>query len=213
MARLKDWIKAHWLSAAAIAIGLIITVWAVGRACKVEDNYSRLKGAYQAYRTINSAANELMKEDIADKEKKIVQLDRQVAILNTDVKRLKTSLTVKDRALVELEGLFTTLPDIESKLFNMTQQRDAWRDKFMVADAIISNQGQQIDLLNLKCGELEDVARSFRAMYDNELVIRLASENAMRACATKLKSASFWSGAKNIVIGVAAGYVIYQAVK
>ena len=213
MEKLRDWIKKNWLSAATIIVGFLITVFAVGRTCKVEDKYSKLKGVYQAYRTINSAANTQLKEVIAVKQKKIVQLDRQIAGLNTDVNRLRLSLGIKDKALADLEALYPTLTDCATQLVNMTEQRDLWKNKFNLADVIISNQEQTITLLVLKCDELLGIAASFEKQYENELAIRISAENALRACDRKLRSVAFWSKSKNVLIGVAAGYLIYRAVK
>lgn len=207
------WIKKNWKSAAVIGVLAVAAVFFWGRSCRTEDKYSRLKGVYQAYRVINKAAQAQLRDTIAEKEKRIVQLDGQIKASGKKVDGLNNAIADKDTKIAELEQVFTTLPDLESKLFNMTAQRDEWRDKFYLSAAVVTEKDNQITLLNLKVGELRAVAESYRKQYESETALRLAAEDAMRACGRKLGSAKFWGGAKNVIIGVAAGYLVYQAVK
>ncbi len=213
MVKLLDWVKKNWKSAAAILIGLIITYWAVGRACRSEDKYSRLKGEYNILKQVadETAKNALQQE----KEFKlgIAAKDKEIVALRASSAQKQAKLTTLAGHLTNLEGQYALLTECPDKLVNMSAQLDTVKQQLILSQQTVADRDAEIVVWTGKYNEAVALSETWKEAYKKSNAAEVACKKSLYALEGKVGGLKFGAVVKNILIGATVGYIVYDAVK
>ena len=215
MEKLKDLVKKYrgWIQAGLIIVGLLITVWAAGRACRGEDKYSRLKGEYNILKKVadETAKNAIQKEK--EFNRGIAAKDKEIVALRASSAQKQAKLTNLSGHLTTLEGQYGTLVGCDEKLVNMSAQLDITKQQYILAQQTIADRDSEILIWTQKYNAAVTLSETWKQAYNEEHAAAEGCKKSLSALEGKVGGLQFGSTVKNIVIGAAIGYFVYNTVK
>lgn len=208
--------KINLVKYAIIGIILVVLCIIFVRSCTITDRYSRLLGEYTALKSI-AKENEKIAQDNIDKSlKQIKNLTSKNAELTKHVKLKENELVNLDNEVNRLETELIDAQntgDKDAQITNLESQVTIWKEKFTLAQNIITDKDSIIFNLTNQYKIQLNVSNEYKTLYENELNLRIKCEVLLKATTRKLHTAKGVGTFKSIFIGALGGYVAYQLIK
>lgn len=199
--------KKYLPAALAIAALLLTTVFAV-RSCKITDDYSRLKGAYEEARRVAEADHAAQLAVIAEAHKAIAEKDAAIAESGKAVADLRAKIGKKDAALGGLSADLAAAKTDAERVPILTSMVETWAAKYADLEGVVAEKDTQLAAWAVKYAAAVTIGDSWKAQYEAEHRLRLSGETLNKVLEGKYKRAKAVS---TITLYAAGGYASYKA--
>jgi hypothetical protein len=200
----------HAIAAAAV----ILLALAGYRACNLTDDYSELKGQYKTYVSLAEAQARARNERVNALSAMASAQNRVIEERDATIAAKQGQVVSGNKKLADLEAEFATLgQDKDAKIVNLQAQVATLKANITLAYSIISDKDAIIGAWGAKFDAQVKITDEWVRAYNDEHKLRLMSESLVSSCEKRLKASRFASGAKNIVIVAAGGWLAYNAIR
>jgi len=194
----------------ALVILLIVLAF---RSCSFIDRYSVLKGRYEALAEEYDTQRDNTEAQIASLRNIIAQKDEKIRNITSHIVEQEGKISQLHEQTKKLEDTYVVLLDNEAKIDNLETQVSTWKQKFQIAEAIISNKDDIIFNLTEKYEAQVKISLEWRDMYKNESTLRTLAEKRLRLADRRIGRLKFGGTIKTgLVVGL-AGVVVYGLVR
>lgn len=181
------------------------------RSCRVEDKYSKLKGAYEEYRRIVEADMQLAAEKLAAQNAVIADLDKKILTSEQVLQNLQQLTAQKDADLTALRESWAGLSlECQASLHALDTK---WSEKFTLLEGVVAEKDKQLAAWALKYAAAVTIGETWKAQYEAEHRLRRAGETLNKVLEGKYRRARVTSSVKNVALVVLAGVATYQLVR
>ena len=206
----KTKINLSILVAGLVLLALIIVGF---RSCDLYDKYSVLKGKYDALSEEYKAQRVKALADIEALRNNIAQKDEEIRNITSQIVEKEGEISSLHTQTGKLEEAYVALTDNEAKIDNLTQQVDAWKEKFSLAESVIADKDAIIFSLNEKYESQVKISLNWETLYNNEVKLHALCSQRLKLADKKLRGLRFTGTIKNGLILGLAGVVIYGLVR
>ena len=206
----KTKINLSILVAGLVLLALIIVGF---RSCDLYDKYSVLKGKYDALSEEYKAQRVKALADIEALRNNIAQKDEEIRNITSQIVEKEGEISSLHTQTGKLEEAYVALTDNEAKIDNLTQQVDAWKEKFSLAESVIADKDAIIFSLNEKYESQVKISLNWETLYNNEGKLHALCSQRLKLADKKLRGLRFTGTIKNGLILGLAGVVIYSLVR
>jgi len=205
---------------AIFGILLVILCVILVRSCTIADRYSRLLGEFTALQGIADENARIAQEKIDEATKEITELDEEIAILNNKVKLKNQELGELDGDVVQLGSELVTIrtqvetiPNLKEQIVNLESQVNTWKEKFTLAELIISDKDNIIFNLKEQYELQLEVSVEYKTLYETQVQLTDRGYTLLSITQRKLRTARVGGTVKNVIIVVAGAVVAMNLVK
>jgi len=200
----------RYILPAALVILLIVLAF---RSCSFIDRYSVLKGRYEALAEEYDVQKDNSKAQILSLRNIIAQKDEKIRNITSHIVEQEVEISVLHAEISGLESTYATLEDKDAKIDNLETQVSKWKQKFRIAEAIISDKDDIIFNLTEKYEAQVKISLEWKAMYENESTLRALAEKRLSLADRQIGRLKFGGTIKTgLVVGL-AGVVVYGLVR
>jgi hypothetical protein len=200
-----------WWGIGAVIIAMLIV--SMVRSCRIEDNYSKLKGTYEEYRRIVEADAKIEDALIAKQLATIAELDKKIDSSQQVIADYKKLITLKNTHLADLsEDLGKARTDAE-RVPILTAMVDTWVEKYGVLEGVVVEKDKQIADWGRKYAAQVEISDAWKSKYEAEHTLRLSGETLNKVLEGKYRRARVTSAVKKVALIALAGVATYQFVK
>jgi hypothetical protein len=196
----------HILIVAAVLWGIVFTA----RSCRIEDKYSKLKGAYEEARRVAEADHAAQMKIIEEAHLVIAEKDRAIAASDKTINTYKKVLTLKDAHLIELEGDLGAARTDAERVPILTAMVETWREKYGVLEGVVAEKDKQLAGWGGKYAAAVTIGDTWKAQYEAEHRLRLSGETLNKSLEGKYRRARIISSAKTVALVAIAGLLTYK---
>jgi len=198
-----------------IALVVFVVLFCLGKACKISDRNSELKGEITQLNQMLSIQRQVSQKEIKELKEFICKKNEEIIDITADI-------TVKDEKIQELSEISTNL---EQEIDNLNDnQKDIiinklkenvtiWKQKFTLAESIIRNKDKIIFNLQDKYNAQLKVSLNYRELYEKTNELSRKQEIRIRVLEKKQRGLQIKSILKTVAIGGLAGYLGYRIIK
>ena len=197
-----------------ITIGAIMLIVVAGlfilaqKSCNLYDDLSVVKGENQALKKITEDMEVFNQEFRDEKEGEIAELRGKIDSLNTKISSNETKIKVKNQVIDDLEKEYFTLTDKDEKIVNLQTQVEKWKEKFSLAEVIITDQKKQITNWKFAFDAQVEISEKWRESYEREQALRKHGEDLYREAEKRMKGLRFkFKASKVVIVGGICGLV------
>lgn len=195
---------------AALVILLIVLAF---RSCSFIDRYSVLKGRYDALVEEYDTQRDNSEAQILSLRNIIAQKDEEIHSITSHIVEKEVEISTLHAETAKLEFTYATLEDKDAKIDNLETQVSIWKQKFHIAEAIISDKDDIIFSLNEKYEAQVKISLEWRAMYENESTLRALAEKRLKLAGRQIGRLKFGGTIKTGLVAGLAGVVVYGLVR
>ena len=206
----------YLLKYALIGVLSLCAVFFLLRSCSVTDRYSILLGKYEALTQVQEEAEKIAQENI---DLALENIDN----LTSKNKGLIRRIEIAEMEIVETDGDIARLEnelleaqdtgDKDAQISNLTEQVSTWKQKFTLAQNIISDKDKVIFNLNEKYESQLKISVDFEKLYIAEKDLRRKGKVLLGMATRKLRVARVGGTFKTITVGVLGGFIAYKLIK
>ena len=198
-----------------IALVVFVVLFCLGKACKISDRNSELKGEITQLNQMLSIQRQVSQKEIKELKEFICKKNEEIIDITADI-------TVKDEKIQELSEISTNL---EQEIDNLNDnQKDIiinklkenvtiWKQKFTLAESIIRNKDKIIFNLQDKYNAQLKVSLNYRELYEKTNELSRKQEIRIRVLEKKQRGLQIKSTLKTVAIGGLASYLGYRIIK
>jgi len=182
----------------------VINAWQMRGEAKVY--LAQLKAQEKAAALLakkSEAEREALTAEIAERDNVVASLTHDLGTAETEIKELTGKIS-------DLETVYPTLTTCESRLANMTDQRDKWKSAFTLAAAEHDGYEDIIEQLHAKYTAQVKISATWQAQYEAEHATRQTADKAISALKLDLRKARLIGVVKTAGAIALAGIVVYQ---
>jgi len=181
--------------------------------CGSSRKLDNLRGQYEE-------ASRIAKVEKMIKEETIKEQEREIEVLNTTIEAKNTTIVKKEKTNIELDGKvaeledeFTSLEQQVDKIENLMQQVEVWREKFSLAQGIITDKDEIIFSLNKKYEAQLKISDSYKSMYETLRVNTKKLEKIVTVQDRQIRILKLTSKLKTGIVAVTAGVILYSLLR
>ncbi len=204
--------KFKWWWGIGVVIIILFTLSMV-RSCRIEDNYSKLKGAYEEYRRIVEADAKIKDALIAQQISAIAELDKKIDTSEQVIGHVSNAIGQKNTDLLNLEKSLTQAKTDAERVPILTSMVETWSAKYAHLESVVSEKDKQLAAWGGKFDAQIQISDAWKAKYEAEHALRLSGETLNKALEGKYRRAKMVSSVKNVALIALAGVATYQFVK
>jgi len=151
----------------------------------------------------SEAEREALTAEIAERDNVVASLTRDLGTAETEIKELTGKIG-------DLEAVYPTLTTCESRLANMTSQRDKWKSAFTLAATEHASYEDIIEQLHAKYTAQVKISATWQAQYEADHAALGTADKAISALKWDLRKARLIGVVKTAGVIALAGIVVYQ---
>jgi len=173
-------------------------------------------GKYEALTQVQEEAEKIAQENIDLALENIDNLTNKNKGLIRRIELAEMEIVESDDTVVRLESELVDAQDTgdtEAIIANLTEQVDAWKQRFTLARDIITDKDKIIFNLNEKYDSQVKISIDFEKLYINEKDLRLKGKVLLGMATRKLRVARVGGTFKTITVGVLGGFIAYKLIK
>ena len=200
----------------------VLLIWAVAgtyKSCKSDDAMDRYKSEIKVLRASAEIADMEYKRVLKLRDAKIAEMDVLIVASKVVVTELEGDIAERDNLLSDLKHQLDSLPNedtivtLRKRVDILTETVEQWREKFVLAEAIIAGKDTQIFALSAKY-DIEHLAHlqlqsAYTGLYEyNQGLVRFNTE--LKRAWSRNK---FWGSVKTGGLIAAGAVIIYSILK
>jgi len=197
-----------------IAIAGVVVLGLIDRACLSSARLERAKADYAELKRIAAADKEISDGVIGHMTEIIGQKDEEIAGLKAAKAQTAAKLATVSGELAELRANEPSQPELEGEplVVNLRAQIAKLTEAFDLSQNTVAIQAQEIEAWKVKFDAAMTIGKEWKAQYDREHILRLASEGLFKISEHRLKVNGLWGKAKTAIIVGAAAYIAVREV-
>jgi hypothetical protein len=154
----------YWLLVGLLGLGIIfLGLDKCGSSKKADE----LRGQYEEASRI-AKVERLIKEEVIKEQQGIIKKQDLLIVESRKEVEIKNSyISSLGNTVAELEGEFDSLTDKDEKIANLVTQVSIWKEKFTLAQSIISDKDAIIFSLTQKYESQLKISNSYKDMHES----------------------------------------------
>jgi len=198
--------KGYWI----IAVIIIIMAFSAYKACRITDEFSRLKGEYKILKKQFEQSKKEGRERIGGLEREIRQKDGEIEKYQAGIAEREKNLTEGKKKIASLEKERENLKDKDEIIANLETQVRQWAEQFSTCQDIIAEKDKIIFSLTGKYEAQVKISAEYKANWEGEHTLRVMAEKQLRLAERHLIEARFWSNVKTAAIITTGTYILAE---
>ena len=201
-----------WIKYLLPAVLIVALLGILVKSCNIYDKYSVMKGQYDALAGEYNKYRTTVIKEVTDLRNIISQKDKEIRNINAGIVDKEGKISTLHTQTAKLESANATLKDKDAKIYNLEQQLSLWKQKFAIAETIISDKDKIIFSLNEKYEAQLQITTRYKQLYENEATLRGLAEQRIKLADKKLQGLRFQLNLGKGVVIVLGGLILYGLV-